>query len=184
MSDDPAEGPQQSVPWGRPGADLTARGEDLGGGTGYVPFSTMQKRDELASTVGMIRDDTTPQLWWIALSPTWFVMTNFVLVGFSLAAPSAGLVLSILPVGAAAFLFVLAVADRDGLARREGIRAASPFWMLLGPVGYLIARRFALRRYRIAVASAPLVVVVIQALIIGAVAGYWFAVEGLTRMAQ
>lgn len=114
----------------------------------------------------------------ISLSPTWFGMLIFALTAFAVASPLAGAVLGAVPVAAALALFVLAGSDREQLRARGARDAASPLWMFLSPLGYLIARWAALRPYG-AGGEGWIWLCVAQLLVLLLITGWWSGVAGL-----
>ena len=87
----------------------------------------------------------TRESWWIAGSPLWVVVPQAALYElFDALAPltvsSAVLGGTLLSLLAWAILLRLAFADRAGLLRGGNSTAASPWWVLLTPLAYLIVR--------------------------------------------
>ena len=81
----------------------------------------------------------------LSLSPTLFVFGLGILYAFSLASPIAYLLLlAFFPTSFIAAI-VWAVTDRDSLVARGIPRAASPLWVMLTPLCYLIARSHCLQ---------------------------------------
>jgi len=90
-------------------------------------------------------DDDTPPVRLIAHSPYWFWGTLGVLYAFSFANP-----LATVATGVAAVVGMLAVIhaafrDRTLLTQRGAYPVASPLWMFLSPIAYLVARSRALK---------------------------------------
>ncbi len=90
--------------------------------------------------------------WWISFQPLWGLVTQVVLVVVAvsfLAIPQA--LLSIILLGfnlvVLAILVALAHADRNGLRAGGNETAASPWWILLTPLVYLILRAREINRY-------------------------------------
>jgi hypothetical protein len=87
----------------------------------------------------------TRSSWWIAGSPLWVVVPQAIVLGlFSSLAP---LPVPSIVLGATLFTLLgwlitlrLAFADRAGLIRGGNQTAASPWWILLTPLAYLIVR--------------------------------------------
>lgn len=131
-----------------------------------------------ATSTTRVRDSTT-SIWWIATSPSWLALSSFAVFGFSLASPMAGTLFSGLPLIFAAALFVLASRDRDLLRTRGCSTAASPFWMLLSPAGYLVMRWLALRQHSVG-SSSPLIAFVLQSAILGGIIFIWSGLQGLS----
>ncbi|HEY1532101.1 MAG TPA: DUF2510 domain-containing protein [Galbitalea sp.] len=83
--------------------------------------------------------------WWIASSPLWVVVPQAAVFGALNAlgpvpAESYELGTSLFTALALAILIALAFADRAALRRGGNDTAASPWWMLLSSLAYLIAR--------------------------------------------
>jgi Protein of unknown function (DUF2510) len=83
--------------------------------------------------------------WWIAGSPLWVAVPQAVIVGIleSLAPPTVASLLpglALINLVALAILIALAFADRAALLRGGNATVASPWWTLLTPLAYLIAR--------------------------------------------
>jgi Protein of unknown function (DUF2510) len=99
---------------------------------------------------------------WLAASPLWLVLPQVLLVsiisslGVSITAP---VELGTVALSLALYVVLvrLAFADRAGLLAGGNVTAASPWWMLLSPLAYLIARCLQVRMYEQAGAWAPLV---------------------------
>jgi hypothetical protein len=90
--------------------------------------------------------------WWIAGSPLWVVVPQVAVVQVfnslaPLSAPLLVLVIALLSALAWAILIALAFADRSGLINGGNNSAASPWWTLLTPLGYLIARARQIQLY-------------------------------------
>jgi len=84
-------------------------------------------------------------MWWICAQPIWGIVTQVMLFGLVSAfgtLPAAILVPGYLVLNLAIVvaLVALAFADRSGLLRGGNRSAASPWWMLLSPLVYLILR--------------------------------------------
>lgn len=105
--------------------------------------------------------DPSGESWWEGLLPTTSVTSAAVLLALApLAAiatalgalwilaelPQFALALAALPLLSIVMSFVLAVVDRRRLRRLGWARSASAAWMLLGPMGYLVARQVVLGR--------------------------------------
>lgn len=110
-------------------------------------------------------------------------MSLFVTFGFSLASPLAGVVFSGLPVVFAVALFVLAAADRDQLRGRGCLSAASPFWILLSPIGYLAVRWLTVRQYG-GSGSSPLIALAAQLVSLSAIFMVWSGLLGFGDMSN
>lgn len=83
--------------------------------------------------------------WWIAGSPLWVVLPQVIVVQVfnslaPLPVPSLLLAIALFTVLGWAILIGLAFADRSGLINGGNNSAASPWWTLLTPLAYLIAR--------------------------------------------
>jgi hypothetical protein len=94
----------------------------------------------------------TRSSWWIAGSPLWIVVPQAIVLGlFSslapLPAPSIVLGATLFTVLGWLITLGLAFADRAGLIRGGNLTAASPWWILLTPLAYLIARARQVRLY-------------------------------------
>ena len=92
--------------------------------------------------------------WWIAGSPFWVVVPQVTVVEiFNLLAPLPvpTLVLAIILLTTVAWgiLLALAFSDRKGLFEGGNDSAASPWWTLLTPLAYLIARARSVQLYAI-----------------------------------
>ncbi len=125
-----------------------------------VPFA-FARSDPAAQTRVLHVRDSIAAAWWIANAPLIVWLATQIFFMFSLASALAGMLLSWLPLVAIVALFMLAVNDRDELRRRGCAEAASPFWMLGGPLVYLTARWLAVRPYN-GRGAATLVVHVIE----------------------
>jgi hypothetical protein len=126
------------------------------------PPSPIARRIPVREQIHRPPDPSTRAVAWIAWSPGWvtFVLLPLALLGFASALASL-----LVPVTAGlAFLVLgaLAVRDRRQLYDRGFPERPSPAWMLLGPVGYLVARWRALGEGR-----AELVLCVAQLVVIG-----------------
>jgi hypothetical protein len=107
-------------------------------------------------------DAGTRTVAWIAWSPGWL---TFALIPLALLGTASALASLLVPVTAGlAYLILGALAVRDWrqLYERGFPRRPSPVWMLLGPLGYLIARWRALGEGR-----AELVLCIVQLVLIG-----------------
>ena len=94
----------------------------------------------------------TRAAWWIAFSPIWSVVTQAIIVESAQAispTPIAAFVpaLAVLNVLLLAVLVVLAFNDRVKLHSLGNNSAASPWWVLLTPLAYLIVRAQHVRLY-------------------------------------
>lgn len=115
----------------------------------YVPVELRAGRPIAIAEAGIAY---TRASWWIAGSPLWLVVPQAALVELVNAlAPQAqgslvlgGVLYSVLVWVA---LIGLAFADRDALRRGGNATAASPWWMLLSPLVYLILRAGQVNRY-------------------------------------
>lgn len=110
---------------------------------------------------------TTAQVWMIALVPALIagLALAWLLVGAPFRIP--GLVLGIAALVGALSTMLLAVGDSRSL-RARGLSAPSPTWILLGSVGFLIARAVNVRRSG-ASGTAPLVVGLLGSVALGTV---------------
>ncbi|MBI5161093.1 MAG: DUF2510 domain-containing protein [Micrococcales bacterium] len=126
--------------------------------TGTVPD---WRRDRTSATTGSV--------WLLALSPvlTAGVVVAWLMVGAGMGLPPVTL-LGVTPI-LALVTILFAVADARTLAAR-GVPAASAWWILLGPVVYLIARAVTVRRSG-ASGIAPLAVNVVVSALVGAIVG-------------
>jgi Protein of unknown function (DUF2510) len=113
--------------------------------------------------------------WWLAASPFWLVIPQVLIVSVvnSINVPiTAPITLSI--AGLSLVLYVvlvrLAFADRAALLAGGNATAATPWWTLLSPLAYLIARGLEVRKYEEAGAWAPLVWWVVAAILTPGVA--------------
>lgn len=94
----------------------------------------------------------TRSVWWIAFSPLWSVVGQCILVATVLALLSLPLA-DVYPELIAgnvllwALVIGLAFLDRARLRERGSVSTASPLWVLLTPVAYLIARAQHVRLY-------------------------------------
>jgi len=109
-------------------------------------------------------------MWAIAFSPLWLFVA-LQLAGWFVRLP--GLAALPLVVAAAGLVVLLGAAewDRRLLIARGAVRTASVLWMLLTPLGYLVARRHALRGME-GRRSIPLAVLVVLLVGILAVVGF------------
>ncbi|MDQ1546237.1 MAG: hypothetical protein QOH69_1141 [Actinomycetota bacterium] len=83
--------------------------------------------------------------WWIAGSPLWVVVPQVAIVQIfnslaPLPIPTLMLAIALFTALALAILIGLAFADRSGLINGGNNSVASPWWTLLTPLAYLIAR--------------------------------------------
>jgi hypothetical protein len=142
----------------KPVAPTPSPADDFGYTGGYKPMSATPGYDQVVVTAGRVgkASGNTFGVWAIALSLFWsyliYIPASLIVSGMAVAGASplttlgafAGLYLGAYAVYVA-LLFVFAW--RDGVAlRARGIAAPSPLWMLLGQLGYLIARRIVLKR--------------------------------------
>jgi hypothetical protein len=108
----------------------------------YVPAELRPVAPRPAAEAGVAY---TRASWWIASSPLWVVVPLVVVVAIintlaPLAVPA--LILTVTAVAALALVILirLAFADRSELISSGNDSAASPWWTLLTPLAYLIAR--------------------------------------------
>jgi hypothetical protein len=146
----------------------------------YVPFQ---------ASAAMIRPtvtgiSSTRTVWWIAFEPLWGVVTQVILFGLlnSFGIPPAAviaLVFTVLNAGIVVVLVALAFADRRALLAGGNQSAASPWWVLLTPLAYLIARSIEVAKWEVG-AWTPLIWWIVSAVLAPglAVLGY-FAALGL-----
>ncbi|HEX4443001.1 MAG TPA: DUF2510 domain-containing protein [Galbitalea sp.] len=90
--------------------------------------------------------------WWIAFSPLWSIVGQAIVVSTILALTSAQIAqfvpgLVILNVVLWAAVLALAFVDRARLRSGGNATTASPFWVLLSPLVYLIARAREVQMY-------------------------------------
>ena len=90
--------------------------------------------------------------WWIAFSPMWSIVPQAIVVESIMALSSAPIssfvpALAVVNVLIWAVVLVMAFADRAKLRAGGNPSAASPFWVLLTPLAYLIARARRVRLY-------------------------------------
>ena len=90
--------------------------------------------------------------WWIAGSPLWVVVPQVAVVQIfnslaPLSVPSLVLAIALFTVLAWSILIGLAFSDRSGLINGGNNSAASPWWTLLTPLAYLIARARQIQLY-------------------------------------
>ncbi|EAR23832.1 NAD synthetase [marine actinobacterium PHSC20C1] len=90
-------------------------------------------------------DGDTPPVRLIANSPLWFWGTIGILFAFSTRNPLANTAIVLAVVVGIIVLLNAAFRDRTLLTERGAVPVASPLWMLLSPVAYLIARKRALK---------------------------------------
>ncbi|HEY4268395.1 MAG TPA: DUF2510 domain-containing protein [Galbitalea sp.] len=120
----------QNAPLGRPAE------------AAYVPFQRSAQIEQATNSPGLAYTRT---MWWISAQPIWGVVTQvmlFALVTAFGSVPAAILVPGylILNLALLAVLVGLAFADRRALLQGGNQSAASPWWMLLSPLVYLILR--------------------------------------------
>jgi hypothetical protein len=136
-----------------PRAPTTPTGEKS-----YVPFSSA-----VAAPRPALRGIAyTRTVWWICFQPIWGLATQAVLYTIVTAfgpVPTGLLVLgfSVLNLALAALLVRLAFADRTALFAGGNGSAASPWWILLLPLVYLIARARQVRMWEETGAWAPVI---------------------------
>lgn len=120
--------------------DASGAGGAAGGA--YVPFQRSAQIEQATNSRGLAY---TGPMWWISAQPIWGVVTQvmlFALVTAFGSVPAAILVPGYLVLNLVllAVLVGLAFADRSALLRGGNQSAASPWWMLLSPLVYLILR--------------------------------------------
>ncbi len=140
-------------------AVVSSPADDFGYGGGYRPMSSSTEYASTlapASPVGKASGNTFG-VWAIALSLFWsyllYLPASLLAASVRVGVVGPGLgsfgAIAALYVGAyAAYVVLLFVfAWRDGVElRSRGIAAPSPWWLLLGQIGYLIRRRIVLKR--------------------------------------
>lgn len=117
-------------------------------------------------------DADTRAVAWIAWSPGW---VTFALLPLMLVGLVGGAAVMLVPAAVCVSfiaLVLLAMRDARELFHRGFPRRPSPVWILLGPLGYLVARWRALGEGR-----TPLVLCIVQLVIIG---GGVFLFQGIT----
>jgi hypothetical protein len=117
----------------------------------YVPFASTHTIAPATTETGVAY---TRAGWWICAHPFWGVATQAVavtLLNFTGAPPAGELALGLVAVNIVflGILIALAFADRAALLAGGNGSAASPWWMLLSPLGYLIARALEVRRWEV-----------------------------------
>jgi hypothetical protein len=117
----------------------------------YVP---VEQRSFTAAPVADAGVAYTRASWWLSFSPIWTVVPQVVVVEsiMSVASPPAPLAsfvpgLALLNIALWGVLLALAFADRIKLHSLGNDSAASPFWVLLTPLAYLIVRAQHVRLY-------------------------------------
>jgi hypothetical protein len=115
--------------------------------SGFAQPRSMQSAQKLG--VGI---EDTRAAWWIAFSPIWSIVGQATVIAIILALTSAPLsqfvpALVILNVVLWAAVIGLAVLDRGKLRSGGNTTAASPLWVLLTPLAYLIVRAQHVRMY-------------------------------------
>jgi hypothetical protein len=113
--------------------------------TGYVPFQSAP-RELPGSRRGIAY---TRSVWWIAFHPLWAIVPQVVIVALvGVGSPlmiSVGL--AILNLVIFVVLVALAMNDRAALVAGGNGSTGSPWWMLLSPLAYLIARTIEVKRW-------------------------------------
>jgi hypothetical protein len=114
----------------------------------YQPFGALDA-ELAASAIAKPASNViwTPAVSWIAFSPIWITLVDFLALS-SLYGMVPGMrqwsgvasLIWIVP------LCILAMRDRSALLRAGHPRAASAVWMLLSPIAYLIARRIRVKQ--------------------------------------
>ena len=123
-------------------------------------------------------DSSSRAAWFIAASPLWLPVPYALLSLFALAADSAGQGRVVYLVVTGVVLLLAAFQDRAVLRELEVRHPASPWWVALTPLAYLIARHRALREvpgYR----SSPLTVHIVSITVALVVAVTLLMVSGL-----
>jgi hypothetical protein len=120
------------------------------GGPGPMQFRPMQPTASVQKLGVGIED--TRAAWWIAFSPIWSIVGQAIVVSIILALTSAPVArfvpaLIILNVVLWAVVIGLAVLDHAKLRSGGNTTAASPLWVLLTPLAYLIVRAQHVRMY-------------------------------------
>ena len=125
---------------------------------GYIPFASAS-----AAPRSAIRGIAyTRTVWWICFQPLWGLVTQAVLYSIVTAlgpVPPVVLVLgfTVLNLALWALLIGLAFADRRALLQGGNGTAASPWWMLLSALVYLIVRARQVRMWEEVGAWAPVI---------------------------
>lgn len=115
----------------------------------YVPFANERV---IAASLPQRGISYTRAGWWISAAPIWSVIPQAVLAAaltvfnIGVTGPFA---LAILGIALVTWLILLrlAFADASGLRTGGNGSAASPFWILLSPLAYLIARGLEIKRW-------------------------------------
>jgi hypothetical protein len=110
-----------------------------------APASFSEFRPAIPLPAAEVGTAYTRESWWIAGSPLWVIVPQAALVQIfnslaPLPIPSLILGISLFTLLAWLILIRLAFGDRSGLVRGGNNTAASPWWMLLTPLAYLIVR--------------------------------------------
>jgi hypothetical protein len=112
---------------------------------GYVPFQSAP-REVPGTTRGIAY---TRAVWWIAFHPLWAIVPQVVIVALvGIGTPLiVGMGLAILNLVIFVVMIALAFNDRAVLVAGGNGSAGSPWWMLLSPLAYLIARTIEVKRW-------------------------------------
>lgn len=111
----------------------------------YIPFQSAPQ-----GSTGFTRSLTyTRSVWWICGQPVWSIVPQLVLIALVGLHAATTLTLGLAALNLASWfvLIALASADRSALLTGGNRSAASPLWMLLSPLAYLIARSIQVRRW-------------------------------------
>mgnify|MGYP001553846043 CR=1 FL=1 len=125
---------------------------------GATPLPTANQRQSMAAVplpaVQRVNSgvEDTKAVWWIAFSPLWSIVPQAIIVSTIMALTSADPVVfipALIVVNLLLWAVVLWMAFADHARLRAGGNptAASPFWVLLTPLAYLIARATHVRVY-------------------------------------
>lgn len=123
-------------------APVASQPQTHAGEATYVPFQRSAQIEHATKSRGLAY---TGAMWWISAQPIWGVVTQVMLLALISAfgsLPSAIVVPGYLVLNLIllAVLVRLAFADRAALIQGGNQSAASPWWMLLSPLVYLILR--------------------------------------------
>ncbi|MCU1551059.1 MAG: putative rane protein [Glaciihabitans sp.] len=115
----------------------------------YVPFQSEQRQVHSMPVRGI---SYTRAVWWIATYPIWASVPQVVVLAILssfVARPGMQLVLALVAINFVDWLILirLAFADHTALIRGGNRQAASPWWTLLSPLAYLIARAVEIKNW-------------------------------------
>jgi hypothetical protein len=111
----------------------------------YVPFQSTPQ-----GTPGVKRSLTyTRSVWWISAEPIWTLVPQIVIVALVGLATPVSLTLGLAALNLVVWIVLIALAysDRAALLAGGNGSAASPWWLLLSPFAYMIARSIHVRRW-------------------------------------